>query len=495
MRALIDKARLGGLVADSFPEIPIAGVTCDSRLVDHGMCFVAVPGTEHDGHNFVTQAVNRGASAVVVEHAAPLPASIPQIIVKDAREALARLASALYGLADRQQCGDLTVCGITGTNGKSTSCFLLHHLLKEAGYQAAMLGTIHYDLIGETLDAPLTTPDSISLSRMLVRAAGYGASHAVMEVSSHALDQQRCAGIEFQVAVFTNLSGDHLDYHLDLDSYLKAKKRLFDGLDRSAAAVVNVDDPVSDQMVADTKARVMRFGLGPRTQVTAEIRELTDRGCVFDMWVLGKTYRVNLPLIGRYNVANALAATAAAHCLGLSIDSVVEGLESAPQILGRLQRAELPETPFSVFVDYAHTDDALQNVLSALRPVTDGRLWCIFGCGGDRDRAKRPRMAAVAEKWADTVVVTSDNPRSEEPEAIVDDVLAGFSPQAHDRVVVQVDRRQAIEYALDRAEPNDVILVAGKGHETYQLVGGRRLDFNDVQVVREHLSHRMEAHV
>jgi len=454
---------------------------------------VAVRGGRYDGHEFVQSAVSAGAAAVVTERRSGVRGAA-EVVVPDSRTALARLAATFHGLRFDSARHPLRLVGITGTNGKSTTCELLRSVLTAAGRRTASLGTIRYDLLDEILASTLTTPPALQLCEHLGRAARAGAEWAVMEVSSHALDQRRCDGLSFAAGVFTNLSGDHLDYHGDEASYLRAKKRLFDSLAADAVAVVNADDPRAEALLADCRARVWRYGLGsPAAEVTARVESLTANGTHGILRTPGGPIPLRSPLIGRHNLANALAAATTAQALGVGVDAIREGLEAVSSVRGRLERVATgpqPGADIPVFVDYAHTDDALANVLAALRPLTAGRLICLFGCGGDRDRTKRPRMAAAAEKVADLVVVTSDNPRTEDPQRIIEDIRRGFDPAAGDRVIVQPDRADAIRLAIDRARSGDTVLIAGKGHEDYQIIGSARRHFDDVEVARACLASR-----
>lgn len=479
----------------TLPDTTITSLVDDSRAARDGSCFVAVRGTKVDGHAFVRDAVSAGANVVVVDREVPvghrLESGAPQVcrvLVPDARDALARLAAAFYGLREDSD-GDLCLIGLTGTNGKTTVAWLLRSILRAAGCPTALVGTIEYDLVGERLAAPLTTPGPLALCRHLKAARDAGASYAVLEVSSHALDQRRCDGLTFTVGVFTNLSGDHLDYHGTMASYAAAKRRLFDLLGADATAVVNVDDPWGRALADDLDIPVVAFGLdAPSVDVTARIEESTHHGTRFTLKARGGQTNVHCALPGRHNVLNALAAAAAAEALGIEADAIRDGLSNITCVPGRLQRADPPGCTFAVFVDYAHTDAALRHALQALRPITRRRLICVFGCGGDRDRSKRPRMASVAGELADVAYVTSDNPRTEDPERIIKEILPGFARSVTCRVVVQADRRRAIEAALGEAQAGDTVLIAGKGHEAYQLISDRVLPFDDLEVVRDCLS-------
>ena len=485
----------GAEITPTDREVCIRQVTDDSRTVKPGACFVAVQGTHADGARFIADAVARGAVAVVTDRDCAVPSPAVHVRVRDARRAMARLAAVQLGLADinwarpsASRRSGLRVIGVTGTNGKSTICFLTRAILQAAGEPTALLGTIQYDLLSCRIDAPMTTPPAGKLVEYLVTAAEAGATYAVMETSSHALDQRRADGIRFDAGVFTNLTGDHMDYHKTLEAYRLAKRRLLDLLDEDATGIVNADDPVGDSMLEACVGRHVRFGLNPRADLYACIKLIDASGSRFDLISDGQRIPIRLKLVGRHNVQNALAAAAAARAVGVDWTHIVEGLESVEFVRGRLEAvrpADGAQAPFTVLVDYAHTDDALENVLGALRPLSPHRLIVLFGCGGDRDRSKRPRMAKVAERWADRIVVTSDNPRTEKPADIIEGILTGFSAAARDKVLVQADRQRAICEAIARAEPGDIVLLAGKGHETHQDFGDHRIHFDDGEVAAD----------
>lgn len=469
-------------------DAEVTQIVADSRRCGVGSCFVAVRGAKQDGHQFIPTALKAGSSAIVCEDASNVPAGATVAVVKDARVAVARMAMAICGWPSRK----LTTIGVTGTNGKSTTTCLIRDILQADHHAVALLGTLFYETGGRTLEANQTTPDPISLADMTAEMVELGKTHLVMEASSHALHQERCAGLDFKVGVFTNLTGDHLDYHKTMEEYLLAKRRLFEGLGAESTAVLNLDDPASQSLAAaarDRKARVLFYGLQPEAEFFARVRKLDAAGTVFDLVTPTRTVPVRTPLIGKHNVSNCLAAAGACAALGLNLEHVARVLEHVNIVPGRLERVPV-DASFSIFVDYAHTDDALVNVLSALRPVTKGKLILVFGCGGDRDRTKRPRMAAVAEKLADEIVVTSDNPRTEQPAAIIDDILKGFSPAGLKRIHMHVDRRNAISHAVNMAGEGDILLIAGKGHEKYQIVGAEKHHFDDVEVAGESVALR-----
>lgn len=516
--------RQAGL-ADRWPGVDpaITSVVEDSRKATPGACFVAVRGTKTDGHRFVANAVAAGAAAIVCEQPVDAPANVAVLQVASARGVAGRLTSALAGVDVLLREGRLRLVGITGTNGKSTFCYLAQSILRAADCPTALLGTVQYDLLVRKIEAAMTTPPAVDLVGYLAEAARAGATHAVMEVSSHALDQGRCDGLQFAVGVFSNLTGDHLDYHGNMGEYLRAKKRLFDGLAPAAVAAVNRDDPASDPIVADCRAAIIRYGIdrtpdqaatsggspASACEVSARLLEQTTAGTRFELIVqpgreagrnrLPASTQVRdffTPLIGSHNVQNCLAAISAGLGLGLPLETIVRGLAAVQYVPGRLQRVPAPAgrsnaDPFAVFVDYAHTDDALVNVLSALKPFTrQGRLIVLFGCGGDRDRTKRPRMARAVAQWADRIILTSDNPRTEDPQAIINDALAGFAAGDMVRVQVEADRRKAIAAAIGMAGPGDIVLLAGKGHETYQQIGQEKFPFDDAAVAAECLRER-----
>ena len=479
-------------------EIRVTEVMDDSRAVGPGMCFVAVRGATVDGHDFVEDAARAGACAVIVDRDVKIGLGIPVVRVKDSRVALAKLAAAFFGLRDERPKAAsideaMKLIGVTGTNGKTTVTWLLRSILKAAGHPTALMGTVEYDLIDRREPAPLTTPGALELAGRLATARVAGAKFAVLELSSHALDQRRCDGLTLAAGVFTNISGDHLDYHGSMEAYVAAKRRLFDGLDASAFAIVNLDDSRCESVVAHSAAQRVTYAIeSGSADVRGEIVSANSSGTTFTMIARSYKTTIRLGLVGRYNVANALAAAATAEALDVDAESIQAGLEAVTGVPGRLERVEPPGCAFSVLVDYAHTDDALRSVLASVRPLTQRRLICVFGCGGDRDRSKRPRMAAAAAS-ADVALVTSDNPRGEDPQAIIDDILPGFAGADSCEIIVEVDRRRAIQEAIALADDGDTVLIAGKGHETYQLVGDQVLPFDDAAVARECLRDRAAA--
>lgn len=461
----------------AFPAL--TGVADDSRRVVPGALFCAVVGTSRDGHDFLADAVGRGAAAVLV--ARPSRCDVPTALVRDSRIAAAVAASEWFGQpADR-----LRMIGVTGTNGKSTTVALIRHLLNEAGTAGAVgtLGAIDGRGVAAGPELSLTTPGAVEFHAVLAALAGRGVTTVVAEASSHALDQRRLYGVRFAAAVYTNLTHDHLDYHQDLQAYLAAKLRLSAQVQDGGLDVVNADDPAWQALPREPGRRRLTYGVHRPADVQASDVRLGAEGTELTMSFGGDRYAVRLPLIGEFNVSNALAAAAATWGLGLSPATAAQRLASAPQVPGRMER--LAGGGFVVLRDYAHTPDALDRAIRALRPLARGRLIVLFGCGGDRDRAKRPVMGRIAARGADLAIVTSDNPRSEDPERIIDEIEAGMEQVTHLRIS---DRREAIARALHLLQPGDCLLLAGKGHETYQLIGAERLPLDEREIVRDLLA-------
>lgn len=456
----------------------------NSQEVEANGLFVAIRGEHVDSHRFIPQAIERGATVVVGE-AIPdaLKAQFPNVTflqVTDSRRALGLLAVLFQANAARR----LRLIGITGTNGKSTTAFLVYHMLNALGEDTGLIGTISYRFGRHELPASHTTPGPIELNYLLRRMAGMHCKSCVMEVSSHALDQERVAGLSFSIAVFTNLTRDHLDYHGTFEAYLRAKKKLFDQLSFRATALYNLDDPNGPAMVADTKACCLSYGQCPEAQLRMRIIHHSLEGLTLN--IDGRLQR--FPLVGRFNAYNLLAAYGVGRVMGKDPELLLQVLAQSPQVPGRFERFTFPDGTTAV-VDYAHTPDALENVLRTLREIkpASARLWCIFGCGGERDRGKRPMMGAIAERLADCVVVTSDNPRSEDPRQIFEDIRRGM--QLPEAALWEIDRAKAIETVARRCRPGDVVLVAGKGHETYQVIGMEKIPFDDRQLVQEYFEY------
>jgi UDP-N-acetylmuramoyl-L-alanyl-D-glutamate--2,6-diaminopimelate ligase len=482
----------GAEVLSESGNVAVAGVEYDSRRVRPGTVFVAMKGETSDGNRFIDQAIAAGAVAIVTDSSRETPRpAVAWAQVVNGRRALARLSANFY----KRPAERIANTGITGTNGKSTTAFLVESVFKAAGRKTALVGTIEYHVAGKILPAPHTTPESLELNRLLSEALGVGVTEAVMEVSSHALEQQRVFGIPFDVAVFTNLTRDHLDYHGTMEDYFQAKKVLFEGCgtEPPRAAVLNTDDEYSRQLVKLCKKKssvVFSYGLAVG-DFHAESVEITPRGNRFQMVTPAGKIEIWSPLIGNVNVYNVLAASAAAFARGCSIAEIAQGIFDLASVPGRFERVDCAQ-PFTVVVDFAHTDDALRN-LTALardfvaRAALKGKVITLFGCGGDRDRAKRPLMGEAAGKGSDFVVLTSDNPRSEDPLAIMNDALVGLQKSGA-KYLVEPDRRKAIVLALRQAAPGDIVLLAGKGHEKVQTTKEGTIPFDDVEVARESLA-------
>ncbi len=462
-------------------------VRIDSRRVQPGDVFVAVKGAAHDGHDFIDRAIANGARYVVCQDDRDMAGDFTQVVVPDSARAVGLLAQAAQGYPAAR----LTNLAVTGTNGKTTVAFLVHACIRHAGKRCGLMGTVVYDTGLGAVPASLTTPDSLTVAEMQRQMVEAGAEYMVIEASSHALSQQRLAGINFAAAAFTNLSGDHLDYHKSEASYLAAKTRLFAALAPEATALLNAQSPQSQSIARQTEAQIRWYAVDGPADITAHIESMTVEGTRFSLAYEGRQARVETPLVGRYNVANHLAAAGLCLAAGLDLETVATGLSSLQTIPGRLEKVGGAE--FSVIVDFAHTDDALKNVLGTLKPLCRGRLIVVFGCGGDRDKTKRPRMARVAEALADAVVVTSDNPRTEDPETIINDIVAGFSHRGSAAIEIEPDRPRAIESAIRKARKDDIVLIAGKGHEDYQIIGTEKHHFSDKEVALACLGRRLSV--
>lgn len=456
----------------------------DSRKVEPGDVFIAIKGFQVDGHSFIDDAITNGASVIICENKFHSDDEVCVVEVPDTRSLIGPLAQAFYD----NPANKLTLIGITGTNGKTTVANLVYQTLQKLGAKPALLGTIAKRIGDQKKESNLTTSDPIELAGDMAQMVKAGTTHLVMEVSSHALDQQRVNGVDFQIAAFTNLSHDHLDYHNDLESYAKSKKILFDNLDPDATAIINGDDDYASFIAMDCPAPVIDFSFNKALEVDCQVLSNTMDGLVVR---IGKIM-IESPLVGTFNAYNLSQAFLICHSMGYENEQVKKALEASAGAAGRLERVEgsgKNKYPV-VLVDYAHTPDALKNVASTLADIkTEGRtLHIIFGCGGNRDKTKRPKMAAIAETYGDKVTVTSDNPRNEDPDAIINEIMKGFdNPQYITRIT---DRKKAIEQAIRDAGSNTMILIAGKGHETYQEIDGERHDFDDRAIARAALGNR-----
>ncbi len=456
-------------------------ICIDSRAVQKGDVFVAVKGNAADGHLFITDAIQRGARYIVYERQSPVDIhGMEAIAVDNGHRAAALLAQAALG----RPCSQLVNLAVTGTNGKTTVAFLVHHCLRGAGQSCGLISTIAYDTGQTRTLASLTTPDCITIARMQARMVRAGCRFMITEASSHALSQDRLAGIDFCAAAFTNLSGDHLDYHHTEQAYLEAKTLLFAGLTGHATAVLNQQSPHARTIARQTPAHILWYAIDEQADLQAHILSMNAQGTLYDLYYQDQHLQVRSALLGRFNVSNHLAAAGLCLGAGLDLHTIARGLESLVVVPGRLERMDGPDD-VTILIDFAHTDDALHHVLATLRPLCRGRLITVFGCGGDRDRTKRPRMAVAVQTYSDKVFLTSDNPRTEPPQQIMDDILRGFSSDKRPQVTIEPDRRRAIGLALEQARPGDIILIAGKGHESYQIIGNRRYPFSDKDVVQD----------
>jgi UDP-N-acetylmuramoyl-L-alanyl-D-glutamate--2,6-diaminopimelate ligase len=467
--------------ASGAPPIPVAALAYDNRRVTPGTVFFCVRGFTRDGHDYAADAVARGAVALVVDHRLGL--GVPEVVVDDVRAAMAPAAARLHG----DPTASLRTIGVTGTNGKTTTAYLVRALLEAAGHPTGMLGTVTSIVGGEAREVARTTPEAIDLQATFAAMLAAGDTHCVMEVSSHALALRRADAIHWAAAIFTNLTQDHLDFHPTMDDYFAAKRMLFEAA--PAVAVVNVDDPYGARLAAELALPHL-----VTVAIDAPEADLRATGVRSDM--NGSTFRagglhLRSPLPGRFNVLNVLGAVAAVRALGVDDETIAAALPTAGRVPGRFEPVDEGQD-FAVLVDYAHTPDSLENVLRAARPLTERRLLCVFGCGGDRDRGKRPLMGEIAARLADRAIVTSDNPRSEDPEAIVAEILAGIDDGGATEAIV--DRHDAIQHAIGLAQAGDVVVIAGKGHEQGQeFEGGRKIPFDDVTVAREALRARLVA--
>src|SRR6266446_2099814 len=481
-RAIMPRRVIGSL------DREVESLAYDSRRVQSNTLFVAIRGEKSDGHQFVDQAIEQGASVIVAEREISSPRATC-LVVDDSRSALADLSAAFYGMPACK----LKMAAVTGTNGKTTTTFLIKHICERAGMRCGLLGTVQYEIGDRILPAIRTTPEALDIQELLAQIVNAGGRAAAMEVSSHALAQERTRGIEWDVAVFTNLTQDHLDYHGTMENYFEAKAKLFkqlplQGKKKKPVAIINIDDRYGRRLLEkiDKKVSVVTFGMGALADFRASNYRMEFGGTSYQLDARGKSYLIRVPLIGRFNVANSLAALAAAKALGVGLREAVLSLAKSPQVPGRLEMVPA-KRQFQVFVDYAHTPDALLNVLKTLRQLEPGRLIAVFGCGGDRDRQKRPLMGRIADQNADYSIITSDNPRKEDPNAIISEIEKGFGSDRYEKVA---ERAAAIVRAIALAQPRDIILIAGKGHETYQEFADHTVPFDDIQVARRAIEDR-----
>lgn len=464
-----------------FREERVSGIHHDSRQIKTGEIYFAMAGGRFDGHEFIKDILQKGVRVIFSGRSRPstVPLNVCWIQVDNAGDVLRRALVIFYG----DPTARISVFGITGTNGKTTTSYLLESIVHAASASCGVIGTVNYRIGQRLLPAAHTTPDMVELQRLMVLLADDGVDFCVMEVSSHALDQGRVDLIKFRSAIFTNLTGDHLDYHKTMDNYFTAKARLFTSLPEDASAIINADDPYGRKLYSKTGARICSYGIHQKAEVMARDVEFHLDSTRFRCVTPDGEIFIQTPLVGEYNVSNILAATAAAYMEDFSLDDIKRGIEAVSLVPGRLERLDYGQN-FSVFIDYAHTHDALENVMRMLKKTSDNRIIIVFGCGGDRDRSKRAKMGRVAEQYADTVIVTSDNPRSEDPEKIIDEILTGFEQDGYERIT---SRKAAIERALAIARPNDIVLIAGKGHETCQVFRDNIIQFDERDIIRNAL--------
>jgi len=474
-------------------DFEVKGISCNSKQVSDNFIFVAIEGTRIDGHKFIDEAIERGARAVVVtshpsntlgagksEVRSHGKAAIIQ--TEDARKALAKLAASFYEEPSKK----IKVVGVTGTNGKTTITYLLESLLKEAGFQPAVIGTVNYRFRDKIIPSGNTTPGPLELQSLLSDMVNGGASHAVIEVSSHALSQDRTEAINFDSAIFTNLTQDHLDYHGTIEDYFQAKAKLFKGLGLNSFVVINNDDKFGKRIIEFTHSpEIITYGIEEEADITASDIKIDISHTEFTLNAFKEKMNFKIKLIGSHNIYNVLASLAWAFKEGIDKTVIKCALENFNFIPGRLERISC-EKDFSVFVDYAHTEDALNNVIRALKQISRGRIIVVFGCGGERDKTKRPKMGRIVTELADYTIITNDNPRSEDPGEIIKDILKGIEK---DNYCIIPERKDAIKKSLSMAQRGDVLLIAGKGHENYQILNDKRIHFDDREVVRECLSH------
>lgn len=468
-----------GLKVTGDPEIEISGLTYSSRLVEPGFLFAALHGKKADGHAFIADALDRGARAILSERAQPPNLRVTWVEAADAREALALAAANFYGHPSLR----MKVIGVTGTKGKTTFTYLLEAILRRAGARPAVIGTINYRWGAQSHEAERTTPEAPDLERMLTSMVSAGITHCLIEVSSHALDLKRVWGIHFDVAVFTNLSAEHLDYHATMEDYFESKKKLFFLNRKKRTAVVNLDDPWGKKLILELPLTTISYGLEPAAIVRGQNWKFTEKGIKGEIIFPGGSMAVCSSLLGEHNFYNILAAAATGLALNIPAAVIEAGIADLKGVPGRMERV-FTSLGFHVFVDYAHTDVALRSLLESVRAMKPSRILLVFGAGGDRDRGKRPRMGEVASRLADWTYLTSDNPRSEEPLAILKEIEQGFLRSGSQAYTLIPDRRQAIELALAAARPGDVVCIAGKGHERYQVLKNRTIPFDDAETAR-----------
>lgn len=456
-------------------DIEIKGIAYDSRKVEEGFLFVAIKGFETDGHKYIKSAIEKGAVAVIGEECGEYDCAY--VKTENSRKALALSAAAFYDHPERK----LKIIGLTGTNGKTTTTYLIRQILSLKGCRCDLIGTNQIIIGDEIIESSRTTPESLDLFEIFAKMAQSGGEYVVMEVSSHSLELERVYGVDFETAVLTNVTQDHLDFHKTMENYAAAKAKLFK---MSKSAAINVDDEYCGVMLKNATGKVLSYSIDKKSDLQAQNIKMSERGVIFNIFPDGKEHEIRLGIPGKFSVYNALAAVAACLNIGLDITDIEKGLVLAKSVKGRIEVVHTA-TPYTVIIDYAHTPDGLENIIFAVRDFAKGRVITVFGCGGNRDATKRPKMGAIAEQLSDIAIVTSDNPRCEEPMAIIEDIVKGMKKDNHH---VVENRKEAIKYAMDIATEGDVIILAGKGHETYQEINKVKYDFDERVVVKEILA-------
>ena len=473
-----------GEVEPSFKDFDVLSISCDSRKIIEGDMYVSLKGVMHDGNNFIDDAIVKGAGVIVISQDSGFSKDkkpdVCYLVVEDTQDFLHKIMRQFYGNPSRQ----VKTIGITGTNGKTTVAYLIEAILKEDQKACGVIGTVNYRIKNKITPATQTTPNFVDNQKFLANLAQQDIPYCAMEVSSHALDQDRVNGVDFSVGIFTNLTSDHLDYHKTRENYFSSKAKLFTSLASEASAVINVDDTYGQKLCSMTKANVATYGIKQNADLMARDIQLSITGSRFTLMSADSEIEIQTHLIGIFNIYNILASISACFTQGISLGSIKKGIEKLAGIPGRLEYIDQGQD-FSIFIDYAHTEDALKNVLAAIRQVSDSKIILVFGCGGDRDTSKRHLMGHVAGELADLSIVTSDNPRSEDPQLIIDQISAGFKGKNYEIII---NRKEAIEQALNIAQAGDIVLVAGKGHETYQILNDQKIDFNERQIIEECLS-------
>lgn len=460
-------------------DVSINNINYDSRKVKDGDMFVCIKGFKSDGHNFIDAAINNGAKVIVCEDEADVKDGVTLIKFEDTRKALAKIGAKYYD----NPCDKLNIIGVTGTNGKTTTAFMIKNILESCNEKVGLIGTIANYIGDEKLETERTTPESLELQELFRNMVDKGVKYCVMEVSSHSLALDRVYGVDFEVGIFTNLTRDHLDFHKTFENYYKAKYQLFP---RSKTSIVNIDDKygvrITEDLQKENIEKFITYGIKNKADIMAKNEKLENMDILFDLVTKDKTERVLLPIPGEYNIYNALGAISACKVLGISLDDIKEGLKHVV-VPGRCERAARGhKLPYEIIIDYAHTPDGLENILKTAREFTRGRLISVFGCGGDRDKVKRPQMGKIGTDLSDIAVITSDNPRSEEPDSIIDDIISGIEKDNYIRIT---NRHEGIEKAMEIAEEGDVIVIAGKGHETYQILNTGTIHFDEREVIEE----------